>query len=113
MSFEQFNPGQFPTNGQGEAGTPQIPGQDGGVPGQNNGAAGQPLQFPTADGSTPPGQGQPGSTGEQKTTLWYGNPPCAHVGPLTKAGWVNSNHGSTRTLCAISGFRWASKSALR
>jgi hypothetical protein len=70
MSFESFNPGQFPANGQGDAGTPQVPGQDGGPPGQNNISAGQPMQFPPADDTSQPGPGQPGPTGEQKTTLW-------------------------------------------
>ena len=71
MSFDNYGQ-QFPTNGQGDASTPQVPvGQDAGAPGQNNGSSGQPMQFPSADGSDPNQSGQPGPTGDQKTTLWY------------------------------------------
>ena len=70
MSFEYGS--QFPTNGQGDASTPQLPpGQDAGAPGHNNGSSGQPMQFSPTDGSDPAQSGQPGPSGDQKTTLWY------------------------------------------
>ena len=70
MSFENYGQG-FPGNGQPQ-GTPdqgQVA-QDNGAPGQNNVSAGQPMQFPPAEMSSPTQSGQPGPAGDQKTTLW-------------------------------------------
>ncbi|RMZ85648.1 hypothetical protein DV737_g613, partial [Chaetothyriales sp. CBS 132003] len=73
MSFDQYTQPGFPTNGQAEVATAQVPGgQDAGAPGQNNVSSGQSLQFPPADGAAAAQSVQPGPPGEQKTTLWMG-----------------------------------------
>ncbi|RMZ88842.1 hypothetical protein DV736_g3934, partial [Chaetothyriales sp. CBS 134916] len=73
MSFDQYTQPGFPTNGQADAATAQIPGgQDAGAPGQNSVSSAQSLQFPPADAAAPAQSVQPGPPGEQKTTLWMG-----------------------------------------
>ena len=71
MSFEGYQPQQYAGNGQPDDQNQQgLGGQDGGAPGQNNGSNGQSMPFPPADGNGAPQPGQPGPTGDQKTTLW-------------------------------------------
>jgi hypothetical protein len=72
MAYEAYG-NNFPGNGQEQPNSAQTPGgQDPGAPGQMNTSGAPPMQFPTADSQGQGMQvpGQPGTPGEQKTTLW-------------------------------------------
>jgi hypothetical protein len=74
MSYENYG-GNFPGNGQEQPNPNQGPGgHESAAPGQNNSSGAPPMQFPPADGQAgqamPQGSGQPGTPGDNKTTLW-------------------------------------------